>query len=89
MLVSLLAAPYCWFYDQCLAIPALLDGAYATRSRNLLAVLALAILVIDIEIFALPIASPFYLWTAPAWLAWYLLSRASGVQESLPRSAAS
>jgi len=89
MLVSLLAAPYCWFYDQCLAIPALLDGAYATRSRNLLAVLALAILVIDIEICALPIASPFYLWTAPAWLAWYLLSRASGVQESLPRSAAS
>ena len=73
MLVSLVAAPYCWLYDQCLAIPALLDGAYATRSRNLLALLALAILVMDIEICAVRVLSPLYLWTAPAWLAWYLL----------------
>jgi len=77
MLVSLIAAPYCWFYDQCLAIPALLKGAYATRSRNLIAVLALAIFVMDIEICAVPVLSPFYLWTAPAWLAWYLFATAS------------
>ena len=76
MLVSLVAAPYCWFYDQCLAIPALLEGAYATRSRNLLAVLALAILVADVEICAVRVTSPLYLWTAPAWLAWYLLATA-------------
>ena len=75
MLVSLVAAPYCWFYDQCLAIPALLEGAYATRSRNLLAVLALAIFVMDIEICAVHVISPLYLWTAPAWLAWYLCAR--------------
>jgi hypothetical protein len=76
MLVSLVAAPYCWFYDQCLAIPALLEGAYATRSRNLLAVLALAILVMDVEICAVRVTSPLYLWTAPVWLAWYLLATA-------------
>jgi len=77
MLVSLVAAPYCWFYDQCLAIPALLDGAYATRSRNLLAVLALAILVMDVEmVCGVRVTSPLYLWTAPAWLAWYLLATA-------------
>ena len=75
MLVSLVAAPYCWFYDQCLAIPALLDGAYTTRSRNLLAVLALAIFVMDIEICAVRVISPLYLWTAPAWLAWYVCAR--------------
>ncbi len=75
MLVSLVAAPYCWFYDQCLAIPALLDGAYATRSRNLLTVLALAIFVMDIEICVVRVISPLYLWTAPAWLAWYLCAR--------------
>jgi hypothetical protein len=75
MLVSLVAAPYCWFYDQCLAIPALLEGAYATRSRNLLAVLALAIFVMDIEICAVHVTSPLYLWTSPAWLAWYLFAR--------------
>ena len=75
MLVSLVAAPYCWFYDQCLAIPALLEGAYATRSRNLLAVLALAIFVMDIEICAVRVLSPLYLWTAPVLLAWYLCAR--------------
>jgi hypothetical protein len=75
MLVSLVAAPYCWFYDQCLAIPALLEGAYATRSRNLLTVLALAIFVMDIEICAVRVISPLYLWTAPAWLIWYLCAR--------------
>lgn len=75
MLVSLVAAPYCWLYDQCLAIPALLDGAYATCSRNLLTVLAFAIFVADIEICFVHVLSPLYLWTAPAWLAWYLLAR--------------
>ncbi len=77
MLVSLLAAPYCWFYDQCLAIPALMHGAYTTRSRKLLAALALAILVMDGEICGVPVISPLWLWTAPAWLAWYLLARAA------------
>jgi len=33
MLVSILAAPYCWVFDQAVAIPALLHGAYGTRSR--------------------------------------------------------
>jgi hypothetical protein len=79
MLVSLLAAPYCWFYDQCLAIPALLQGAYATRSSNLLAVLALAVLAMDVEVCAVRVFSPFYLWTAPAWLAWYLMANRRGV----------
>ena len=77
VLVSLLAAPYCWFYDQCLAIPALMHGAYATRSRMLLMVLALAILVMDGEICGVPVVSSLWLWTAPAWLAWYLFARAT------------
>ena len=82
MLVSLVAAPYCWFYDQCLAIPALLEGAYATRSRNLLTVLALAIFVMDIEICIVHVISPLYLWTAPAWLAWYLCARRTSVHRA-------
>ncbi len=80
MLVSLLAAPYCWFYDQGLAIPALLEGAYATRSRKLLAVLALLILLADIEICGVQIISPLFLWTAPAWLVWYIFARTSAAR---------
>jgi hypothetical protein len=75
LLVSLLTAPYSWVYDEGLAIPALLQGAYRTRARMLLVILACASLLIGIELFGgVKIASSFYLWTAPAWLAWYLFA---------------
>ena len=78
MLVSLFAAPYCWLYDQVLAIPALLEGAYATRSRHLLTAIALVNIPIVIALACgIKIISPFFLWTAPAWLGWYLLARNS------------
>lgn len=74
MLVSVLVAPYTWLMDQAILIPALLHAVYLTRSRSLLAMLALASAII--EIGALQgkslLHSAFYLWTAPAWLAWYL-----------------
>jgi hypothetical protein len=74
MLVSLLVAPFGWIFDQSLAIPALLDGAYTTRSRKLLALLALVILVMDIQNFLIPVPSPLWLWPAPVLLVWYLLA---------------
>jgi hypothetical protein len=81
ILVSLLAAPYSWLYDQCLAIPPLLDGAYATRSRKLLAVLALIILAADLQICFVKVTSTLFLWTIPAWLIWYLLARATAAKQ--------
>jgi hypothetical protein len=78
MLVSILSAPYCWVFDQAVAIPALLQGAYITRSRILLAFLALASLLIEIGLICgIKLPSAFYLWTAPVWLAWYLFAAAS------------
>jgi hypothetical protein len=78
--VSLLAAPYLWFYDQCLAIPALLSGAYATGSRKVLAALALLILATDIEICFVKVTSTLFLWTIPAWLLWFLVARATAAK---------
>jgi len=73
LLVSLLTAPYAWVYDDGLAIPALLHGAYLTRSRILLAILAFASCTIEVELLSgVKIQSNFYLWTAPTWLLWYL-----------------
>lgn len=73
MLISLLTAPYSWVYDDCLAIPSLLQGAYSTRSRFLLTVLAFASVAMSAELlFGITIPTSFFLWTAPAWLAWYL-----------------
>lgn len=75
VLVSLLVAPYCWIYDQSLALPALLYGACRTALRPLLAALAVCYILIEIQPFyAANLASPLFLWPAPAWLAWYLLA---------------
>ncbi|MGA3010691.1 MAG: glycosyltransferase family 87 protein [Terracidiphilus sp.] len=75
MLISILVAPYCWIIDESLAIPALLQGAYLTRFRSLLAVLAIATVVIEAELMSgCKLFSNSYVWTAPGWLAWYLLA---------------
>jgi hypothetical protein len=75
MLVSLVCAPYCWLFDQALAIPALLYGAYITRSRVLLAALALASVAVEASLMmGVKLPSPFFVWVTPAWLAWYLLA---------------
>ncbi len=77
MLVSFLTAPYSWIYDGCLAIPALLEGAYLTRSKTLLVILAFASVLIEVELIGgIKISSVLYLWTAPVWLAWYLCATA-------------
>lgn len=91
MLVSLLTAPYSWIYDDCIAIPALLEGAYLTRSRKLLAILALASVLLEGEFFtSVKLFSFFYLWSAPAWLAWYLyaMKKTNKVVHSAPDEAA-
>jgi hypothetical protein len=78
MLVSFLTAPYSWIYDGCLAIPALLEGAYLTRSKTLLVILAFASVLIEVELIGggIKISSVLYLWTAPVWLTWYLCATA-------------
>jgi hypothetical protein len=75
MLVSLVCAPYCWLFDQALAIPALLYGAYITRSRLLLAGLALGSVAIEAGLMrGVKLPSPLFVWTAPLWLCWCVLA---------------
>jgi hypothetical protein len=86
MLVSVFVAPYSWFMDQVILLPAVLHGVYSTRSRTCIAIVALISAVIEIgAIRGVLLDSKFYLWTAPAWLVWYVLatrpSRAIHVRE--------
>ena len=77
-LASILAAPYSWITDQALAIPALVAGAIRTRSQVLLVALAAASIVIEGELLnGIMLSSNLYLWTAPAWLVWYLMTNRS------------
>jgi hypothetical protein len=79
MMVSLVSAPYCWLFDQALVIPALLYGAYVTRSRLLLAALALGSVAIEgALVMGVKLPSPLFVWTAPLWLCWYLLATTNG-----------
>lgn len=82
MLVSLLLAPYCWFYDQALAIPAIMQGCYVTRRRWLLVLLVLLVALVDIEMCRVPETSFLYLWNMPVWIAWYLLACASALNQN-------
>jgi len=72
-LVAVLVAPYSWFMDETVLIPALLAGAYATGSRALLATLALISAALQMAALrGTTLYSPLYLWTAPVWIAWFL-----------------
>lgn len=74
LMVSLAAAPYSWFSDQAVLLPAVLAGIYASeknpRSWVLLALVAAGGMAGVAA--AIPLTAPFFVWTAPAWLGWYL-----------------
>ena len=76
LLVSLLAAPFGWIFDQSLALPAIMVGLARAQSKSLAGVLACIYILIGVEINRFDLHSAAYLWTAPAWLLWYLLARA-------------
>jgi hypothetical protein len=76
ILVSLAVAPYSWFMDQSVLLPALLHTLYGTRSRTLIAAFALISAVIELlNIRGISLGNSLvYAWTPLVWLAWYLFS---------------
>jgi hypothetical protein len=74
LLVSVACAPYVWFFDETILLPAVLAGLYHTiKSGRSLIPIALIAGIAAIEVFeGIEITTPFYIWTAPAWLLWYL-----------------
>lgn len=79
MLISLLVAPYCWIYDQPLALPAVMFGLWQTSSRKAIAAFAAICMVLELQGFwaTAGLRSRWYLWPAIAWLAWYLVASRS------------
>ncbi|HEX4006057.1 MAG TPA: glycosyltransferase 87 family protein [Acidobacteriaceae bacterium] len=78
LLVSLAVTPYCWAWDQCLAIPALIFAASRSESRAVLAALAGSYLAIDVLLVcSFGMHSPAWIWLGPFWLFWYVWARRS------------
>jgi hypothetical protein len=85
LIVSVLVAPYAWFTDQVILIPALLQAVYLTRSRSVVGMLVIATIVEQVVVFrgAQLMHSSLHIWTVPVWLAWYLYAiRAAATQPS-------
>jgi uncharacterized membrane protein (DUF106 family) len=81
LLVSAMCAPYSWITDEAMLLPAVLTGLYrAVESRRTVLPLALAAGAALIEFFLadVKITTPYYLWTTPAWLTWYLYASRKG-----------
>jgi len=74
LLVAELCAPYGWFFDESVLFPAILAGIYrAVEGRKSLAPIFLFGGVALVEtVFGKPLQGYYYIWTTPAWLAWYL-----------------
>lgn len=76
MLVSLLVAPYYWFTDQVVLLPAVLQAVYfaadSPRDRALLWFVAVDGVALVEVLSGVRLDSPLYVWTAAAWLGWYL-----------------
>jgi hypothetical protein len=74
LIVSVTCAPYAWFFDEAVLLPAVLAGLYrAVDSGRSLLPLGLIAGIALIEVYGnVQIRSPFYVWTAPAWLGWYI-----------------
>lgn len=74
LLVSELVAPYAWFSDEAILLPAILAGLYTLHDRGR-SVIPFGIIagIALIEVFVTQeMATLYFIWTAPAWLLWYL-----------------
>jgi hypothetical protein len=74
LIVSVLCAPYAWLTDEAILLPAVLAGVYRAddTGRSLLP-FGLVAGAAMIEVFVkVQMTSGGYVWTVPAWLAWYL-----------------
>jgi hypothetical protein len=85
LLVSAMCTPFGWVTDESMLLPAVLTGLYraAKHRRSLIplglfAGVALAEVLVPVQII-----SPFYLWTTPAWLSWYLYATRSEVKSGI------
>lgn len=91
LVVSLAVTPYCWAWDQCLAIPALIFAACRSESRAVVGTIAASYLAIDILLLSgFRMHSPAWIWLGPFWLAWFVWARYStAAQAAVPMATAS
>lgn len=80
LLVSVMCAPYGWFFDESVILPAILTAVLRARKNGRpfwpIVLVAGAALIEVYE--GIDVMSPFFLWSTPAWLACYLYASKAG-----------
>lgn len=74
LLISAMCSPYAWFSDETMLLPAVMAGLFrAVKLGRSVLPLVLFAGAAFFEIHQqIKMTTPYYLWTVPAWLAWYL-----------------
>jgi hypothetical protein len=74
LLVSVLVAPYSWFTDEAVLLPAMIHALYSAdrQGRSLTWYIAPAGLATMLVLSGVPLYSMYYVWTPLAWLACWL-----------------
>ncbi len=87
LLVSSVCRPYGWFFDESVLLPAVLTGVLLARKTGHslwpIAIAGAAALVETLQ--HVPVTTLSYVWTAPAWLLWYLYASGRGKSRSLAK----
>ncbi len=76
LVVSVFVAPYSWFPDEIVVLPAMLAAIYycAEHDRSLLGFAILDVAALLLIFGAVRPQSGAYIWTTTAWLGWYLFA---------------
>lgn len=79
LVVSVFVAPYSWFFDEIVVLPAILAAAYcsAERDRWLLGFAIPDVAALLLVFCTVRVQSGAYIWTTTAWLGWYLFATRS------------
>ena len=85
LLVAVMCTPFGWFTDESMLLPAVLTGLYgaAENRRSVIPLGVIAGIALVEVLVPVQLTSSFYLWTTPAWLAWYLHATRSGVKSGI------
>jgi hypothetical protein len=80
LLVAAICTPYGWITDEAMLIPAVLAGIYRAdeSGRSLWPFGVVASVAVAEVIVQVPLATSWYLWTTPAWLAWFIYATGRG-----------
>jgi hypothetical protein len=86
LLVSAACTPYAWFSDEAVLLPAVMFGVYRAldSGRSLLPIGVFAGVALIEVLSVVKMTSPFYLWTVPAWFAWYLYATGAKRTQAVP-----